>query len=114
MEFNKWLKRKYPKNYQKILEGFNDMNDLENMFKIQGYKPAIWASKNGDFSMVSYGQLVLGACFKEYSWEDYNGLCDVTHTSETWLGTYDCRFYVAGKENEQHRVYNKYWEYLKE
>lgn len=41
MEFNKWLKRKYPKNYQNILEGFKDMYNLENMFKVQRYRPAI-------------------------------------------------------------------------
>lgn len=111
MEFNKWLKRKYPKNYQNILEGFKD---IEFKMKTQKYRPAIWTSKSGDFSMVKHGDLVLANCSKEYSWEDYNGLCDVTHTSETWLGTYDCRFYVAGKGNGQHQVYSKYWEYLKE
>lgn len=114
MEFNKWLKRKYPKNYQNILDGFKDMYDLENMFKVQRYRPAIWTSKSGDFSMVKQGQLILANCSKEYSWSEWNGLYEQECTSETWLGTYDCRFYVAEKGYKQHRTYNKYWEYLKE
>ena len=114
MEFNKWLKRKYPKNYQNILEGFKDMYDLENMFRVQRYRPATWSSKSNNFSMVKYGDLILGTCHKEYSWSEWNGLYEQDCTSETWLGTYDCRFYVAGKRNEQHTTYNKHWEYLKE
>ena len=111
MEFNKWLKRKYPKNYKNILEGFKD---AEFKIKTQNYKPAIWTSKSGDFSMVKQGQLILAKCRKEYSWSEWNGLYEKDSTSETWLGTYDCRFYVARKECGQHMVYNKFWEYLKE
>jgi hypothetical protein len=114
MEFNKWLKRKYPKNYQNILDGFKDMYDLEGMFKVQGYRPAIWTGKWDNFMDVKPGDLILANCRKEYGWSEWNGLYEQEHTSETWLGTYDCRFYVAGKRYNQHQLYNKYWEYLKE
>lgn len=90
------------------------MYDLENMFRVQKYRPAIWTSKSGEFSMVKYGDLVLANCSKEYGWSEWNGLYEQDHYSDTWLGTYDCRFYVAEKGNEQHQLDAKYWEYLKE
>jgi hypothetical protein len=111
MEFNKWLKRKYPKNYQNILDGFKD---TEFKMKTQKYRPAIWVGKWDNFMNVKHGDLILANCRKEYSWSEWNGLYEQDCTSETWLGTYDCRFYVAGKSNEQHQLDGKYWEYLKE
>lgn len=115
MKFDKWLKRKYPKNYNLILGLYKDVNELEYMFKVGKYRPAIWAYKGDSFPMVKYGDLILAVCSKEYFWEEWNGLYDEVHgSSDKWLGTYDCRFYTFEKINEQHQVYSKYWEYLKE
>lgn len=113
MEFNKWLKRKYPKNHEKIQQVWGHRN-LENLFKVQRYRPAIWVSDSRDFRDVRKGDMILAHCTKEYSWSEWNGLYEQDCYSDTWLGTYDCRYYTEHNPNEQHQVYNKFWEYLKE
>jgi len=105
MDFNKWLKRKYPKNYNLILETFKE-KDLKQYIKEYGYKIGVMTYTENK------GQLCLGSCTKEYSWEEWNGLHDQSYTSDTWIGSYDCRFYL--KDMRQHQSSSKLWEYLKE
>jgi hypothetical protein len=113
MEFNKWLKRKYPKNHEKIKKVFGEYGDLENMFKVQKYRPAIWIGEHHSFSDVKKGDLIFAHCTKEYSWSEWNGLYEQDCTSNTWLGSYDCRYYTEHNPHEQNRVCNKFWEYIK-
>ena len=105
MEFNKWLKRKYPVNYNLILENFAE-KDLKFWIKEQGYQVGILTYSE------QKGKICLGKCSKEYSWEEWNGLYDQSHTSDTWTGYWDCRYFLT--DMEQHRTESKLWEYLKE
>jgi len=80
MEFNKWLKRKYPTHFIELKKGFQD-HELERL-KLYRYKVGRLTKDDGENKI---GDLVLYHLGKEYG-EDHNGL----YSYETgWTGQFE-------------------------